>query len=126
MLPIFPDLIERLEFASLAGDDAVDDLAPDGGLRLGASLLHVVANRGLEIVDAGVAVVEDALCDDLGEDALDEVHPGGASEHEMQLEAGMLLQLGLHLGRLMGGVVIINQINVVGLFHGPVDEAEKA
>lgn len=44
----------------------------------------------------------------------------------MQLEAGMLVQPGLHLGRLMGGVVVENQMDVARFLHGPIDPAQKA
>ena len=126
MLPISPDLVERVECAALAREDVFGSLAPDEGLRLGVVLQQVVVDLVLEIVDAGVAAAADALCGDLGEEALDEVHPGRAGGREMQLEAGMLLQPGLHLGRLVGRVVVKNQMDVAGFLHGPVDAAQKA
>ena len=51
---------------------------------------EVVVDRFLKIVDAGVAAASDALCGDLGEEALDEVQPGRAGGREMQLEARVL------------------------------------
>ena len=76
MLPISPDLVERVECAALAREDVFGSLAPDEGIRLVVVLQQVVVDLVLEIVDAGVAAAADALCGDLGEEALDEVHPG--------------------------------------------------
>ena len=125
MLPISPDLVERIERAALAGEDVLGALAPDEGLRLGVVLQQVVVDRALEVVDAGVASAADALCGDLGEEALDEVHPGRACGREVQLETGVLFQPGPHLGRLVGGVVIENQVDVARFLHGPVDAAQE-
>lgn len=38
----------------------------------------------------------------------------------------MLFQPGLHLGRLVGGVVIENQVDVARFLHGSVDAAQEA
>lgn len=125
MLPISSDKVERVECAPLPGEDVFGGLAPDEGLRLGVVLQQVIVDCVLEVVDAGVAAAADALGGDLGEEALDEVHPGRACGREMQLEAGMLLQPGLHLGRLVGGVVVEHEMDVAGLLHRPVDTAEE-
>jgi len=119
-------MIEHIERAALAGEDVFGGFAPDEGLRLGVVLEQVVVDCAFEIVDAGVAAAADALCRDLGEEALDEVQPGRAGGCEVQLEPGMLLQPGLHLGRLVGGVVVENQMYVARCLHGPVDAAQKA
>lgn len=63
MLPISPDLVERIECAALSGEDVFGALAPDEGLRLGVVLQQVVVDRVFEIVDAGVAAAPDvAIC----------------------------------------------------------------
>lgn len=72
MLPISPELVERIERAALAGEDVLGALAPDEGLRLDVVLQQVVVDRALEVVDAGVASAADALCGDLGEEAFGE------------------------------------------------------
>jgi len=125
LLPISSDMVERVECAVLAGEDVFGGFAPDEGLWLGVVLQQVVVDRVLEVVDAGVAAAADALCGDLGEEALDEVHPGRAGGCEMQLEAGMLFQPGLHLGRLVGRVVVENQMDVARFLHGPVDATQE-
>ena len=106
MLPVSPDFIERIKRAAFAGDDVVGSFAPDEGLRLGVVLQQVIVDRFFEVIDAAIAPAADALCGDLGEEAFDEVHPGRACRREVQLEAGMFLQPGHHLGRLVGGVVV--------------------
>src|SRR6056297_1512702 len=110
---------------TLAGKDVFGGLAPDEGLRLGVVLQQVVVDRAFEIVDAGVAAAADALCRDLGEEAFDEVQPGRACGREMQFEAWVFLQPRPHLGRLVGGVVVENQMDVARFLHGPVDPAEE-
>ena len=52
MLPVSPDLVERVECAALAGKDVIGGLAPDEGLRLGVVHEQVVVDRAFEIVDA--------------------------------------------------------------------------
>ena len=126
MLPVSPDLVERIERAALAGEDVLGGFAPDEGFRLCVVLQEVVVDRFLEVVDAGVAATADALCGDLGEEALDEVHSGRAGGGEVQLETGMLFQPDLHLGRLVGGVVIENQVDVARFLHAPVDATQQA
>ena len=119
LLPISPDLIERVERTALPGENVFGGLAPDERLRLGVVQQQIVVDRVLEVVDAGVATATDALCGDLGEEAFDQVHPGRACRSEMQLEAGMLVQPGLHLGRLVGRIVVENQMNVPRFFSPP-------
>lgn len=50
----FPDFVESVKRAALAGNDVFGGLAPDGGLELGVVLHGVIADRALEVVDAGV------------------------------------------------------------------------
>lgn len=123
LLPISSDMIERIERAALEGEDVLGCFNPDEGLRLGVVLRQVVVDRSLEVVDAGVVAPADALCGDLSEEAFDEVHPGRAGWREMQLETWVFRQPGIHLRRLVGGVVVENQVDVALLFHHPVDAA---
>ena len=122
-VPVYPALVERVE---CAGDDVFRGLAPDEGLRLSVVLQQVVVGRAWEIIDAGVAAAADAICGDLGEEALDEVHAVRAGRCETQFEAGMLFQPGLHIGRLEGCLVVENQMVVARFLHGPVNATKKA
>jgi hypothetical protein len=47
LLPISPDLVERIERAALAGKDVLGGLAPDEGLRLGVVQQQIVVDRAL-------------------------------------------------------------------------------
>ena len=112
LLPVSSDLVERIERATPAREDVLGGFVPDEGLRLCVVLQQIVVDRVLEFVDAGIAATADAFCRDLGEETLDEDQPGRAGGCEVQLEPGLLLQPGLHLGRLMGGVVVENQMRI--------------
>jgi len=74
LLPISPDFIEGIKRAAFAVYDFVGGLASNERFWLGVVLQGVVVDGALEIVDAGVATTSDALCGDLGEEALDEVN----------------------------------------------------
>jgi len=57
-------------------------------------------------VDAGDGDTLELALAELREEPLGEVEPGRGSRHEVELDARMLLDPGLHLGMLGGGVVI--------------------
>lgn len=111
MLPISPDVI--------------GGLAPDKGLRHCVVQQEVVVDRAFEIVDAGVAAMSDAFHGDLGEEALHGVQPGRAGWREVQLEARMFLQPGPHLGRLVGGIVVEDDVDVARLSDCAVNAAQE-
>ena len=104
MLPVSSDLIESIKRAAFPGENIFGGFGPFEGLGPLVVVRQIVVDRGLEIVDAGIAAAPDAFHGDLGEEALDEVHPGRAGGGEMQLEAGMFLEPRPHLGRLVGRV----------------------
>jgi len=62
-------------------------------------------------------VVEDAaaylLASDLGEEALNQIEPGRRCRDEVQLEARMALEPALYSRRLVRGVVVGDQVEVV-------------
>lgn len=88
-------------------------------------LRQVVIDRVLQVAHAGVTASANALCGDLCEEALDKVEPRGASWCEMQLETRMFLQPGLHLGRLVGGVVVEHELDVTRFADGAVNPAQE-
>ena len=55
LLPIAPDLVERIERAALAGEDVLGALAPDEGLRLGVVLQELCVNLGDEVWEGSVS-----------------------------------------------------------------------
>ena len=66
--------------------------------RLGVSVvLRDVSFNGLDqLVHISEATASDLLLRDVSKEALDHVEPGSAGRSEMNMEAGMLLQPGLH------------------------------
>ena len=83
-------------------------------------------DRLLQLGDAGEGAAPDALARDLGEEALDEIEPGRAGRREVQLEARMLGEPRLHLGRLVRPVVVEHEVDVEVLLHAPVDPLQEA
>ncbi len=77
------------------------------------------------LLDADVTASADALCGDLGKKAFDQVEPRRAGWREVQLEARVLRQPGLDLGRLVGGVVVEHEMHVARLEDSAVDAAQK-
>ena len=63
--------------------------------------VEVVMDRVLQLGHAREGAAPDALRRGLGEEPLDEVEPRCARRREVQLEARMLGEPGLHLGRLV-------------------------
>lgn len=60
-------------------------------------MLRDVSFNGLDqLVDISEAAASDLLLGDVSEEALDHVEPGSTGGSEMNMEAGMLLQPGLH------------------------------
>ena len=66
--------------------------------RLGVSVvLRDVGFNGLDqLVDIGKATASNLFLRDVSKEALDHVEPGSTGGSEMNMEAGMLLQPGLH------------------------------
>lgn len=58
---------------------------------------QIVVDRGLKIIDAGIAAAPDARFCNLGEETFDQVHPRSAGRREVELEAR-------GEGRLLGGI----------------------
>ena len=75
-------------------------------------LFEVVHDRGLQLGDGVEGAATDAFFGDLGEEALDQVEPGGGGRSEVQMEARMRREPASDLGGLMGGVVVEDQVKV--------------
>jgi hypothetical protein len=67
----------------------------------------------------------DALLRDFGEEALDEIEPGGTGRREVQMEAAMIGEPALHRGRLVRPVVVEHEMNIQMPLHAPVDTLEE-
>ena len=100
---------ESVEGAALFGEDGIGGLGPDERFGTGIVAVEIVVDRVLELGDAPEDATPDAFGRDLGEEALDEVEPGCTRGCEVQLEAPMLGEPGLHL-----------------LLHAPLDPLQEA
>lgn len=88
-------------------------------------LRQVVVDCVLQVAHAGITASANTLCSDLCEEALDKVEPGGTGWCEMQLEPRMFLQPGLHLGRLVGRVVVEHEMDVTWFADDAVNAAQE-
>lgn len=125
MLPISKEVIEGIQGSAFSGENVVGGLGRDEGLWPGDVLPEAVADRGVEVVDAGASAAADAVGCELGLEAFDRIEPGRAGGREMQLEARVFLQPGLHLGGFVGGMIVEHDVGVARLEDWPVDAAPK-
>src|SRR5260221_381035 len=100
----------RSEVLAAAGGEALW-VKEDEGPGIGIAAVEIVVDCLLELGDAPEDAAPDALGGDLGEEALDEIEPGCARRREVQLEAPMLGEPRLHLGRLVRPVVVEHQVD---------------
>ena len=121
MLPVPSDFIEFVERALFSGEDVLGRFGPGEGLWLGVVLRKVVVDGGFQIADARVTASPNALCRDLGEEAFDKVQPGRAGWREMQLEARVARKPRLDLRRLVGGVIVEDEMHVSRLGESAVN-----
>ena len=74
---------------------------PDEGLGVSVVLSDVSFNGLDQFGDISKATASDLFLRDVSKEALDHVEPGSTGRSEMNVEAGMLLQPGLHRGMLV-------------------------
>ena len=108
------------------GDDFVGIGGPGEGFGSLIVLGNVAVDGGLE-VDGGMEdAAFEATLRQLGEEALDGVEPGAGSRREVEGEALMAVEPGAHLGVLVGGVVVEDDMDGLVGRHLGVDGVEKA
>ena len=83
-------------------------------VQVGLDVAHKFADR------SEAAGPDDVLCQ-IGEEALDKVHPGRRGWREVGLEALMTAKPRLDLWMLVGGVVILDQMDVEVLGRLAID-----
>ena len=79
MVPIF-DGIEGDAGSGVFCENDISGLGPYEGFWIGIVLGEIVANGDLQLGDAGEDAAPDALAGDLGEEALDQIQPGGRGQ----------------------------------------------
>src|SRR5437660_9237709 len=91
-------------------DDGVGVGGPGEGLRISIGLGKIAVDGGLEIDDALEDAALEPLSDQLGEEPFDGVEPGCRGRGEVEVEPRMPFEPNPHLGMLVGGVVIDDQM----------------
>src|ERR1700726_996707 len=103
---------ERFFGSAVLCEDGFGASGPLEGLWVLVSMLDPLVNRGLEFGDVVEGSSPDALASDFGEEPLDEVEPGTGCRREVQCEAFVSRQPALHGRRLVGGVVVEDQMQI--------------
>lgn len=111
--------------ASFACKDVGGGLGPHVGLGGCIMVQQVVFDRRFQFGDAGERATANAFVRDLSEEALDEVQPGRRSWDEVHLESRMLGEPRLHRRRLVGRVVVNDQVQLDPLPYCTVDLLEE-
>jgi len=78
-----------------------------------------------EIADATEASAANRLLGNQAEPAFHLIEPGRVGRREMDVEAGPLCQPEAHLGMLVGGIVVDDQMGVKVFRHGLVNALDK-
>ncbi len=99
---------------------------PDEGLGVGVVVVEVVVDGHLQLDDGVEHAATDALSGDLGKETFDQVEPRRRGRREMQLEPGMAFKPPLDLRRLVGGVVVDDQVESQVLGRRAVDLVQEA
>src|ERR1019366_6621229 len=92
--------------------DLFGGFGPDEGFGLFVPSVGPGADVGFEGLDRLVVAAADGLVGDEAEPAFDLVDPAGAGGGEVHVEAGVLDQPGVDRGRLVGAVVVADQVHV--------------
>ena len=99
-------------------------------LLLSAGGAPMPSGAGVMNSAASCAAAEDAAANGIlgnqAEEPLDQVGPGCGRGGKVQMEAGVPFQPGLHLGVLMGGIVIDHQMQVESFGEVPIYRSQKA
>src|SRR5438552_12238360 len=103
---------ERFFGSAVLCEDRFGAGSPLEGLWVLVSMLDPVVNRGLEFGDVVEGPSPDALASNLGEEPLDEVEPGTGCRRGVQCEVLVSRQPALHGRRLVGGVVVEDQMQI--------------
>ena len=123
-----PDGFECLLGAGGFFENGGGGCGPDEGNRVVIVDGEIVVDGLLQLGDAFEDAAPDAFSGDLGEEALDHVEPGGRCRGEMDVEARVFFQPPFDRRRLVGGVVVDDQVNVQigqGLAVDPVEETNE-
>ncbi len=97
--------------SSHTGQDLVDRLRPHEGLGSGIAEGNVGKDRGFERRRAPMRPALDLFVGEQGEPAFDEIEPGTTGRREVEMEPALAGQPAVNHRRLVGAVVIENQVH---------------
>src|SRR5512133_2814077 len=108
------------------GDDAVWVGGPDERLRVAVGFGDEAMNGSLQLDDRAEHAALQASSGELGEEALDGVEPRGGGRRVVEDEARMPAEPRHHLGMLVGGVVVEDDVHHFADRHLRLDGIEEA
>ena len=109
-------------------DDGIGVGGPGEGFGVVVGFGEVSIDGGLEIDDAGEDAALQSLPGQFGEEALDGIEPGRRGRDDVEMEPGVPFEPGQHLGMLVRGVVVDDQVELShgrGLAVNLVEEADE-
>ncbi len=109
-----------------SGDDAIGTGGPDEGLGILIVLIKIAVDSGLEIADGTEDATLETALGECGEEALDRIQPGAGGGDEVESEALVPCKPCHHLGMLMGGIVIEDEVDGRLGRYGGIDRFEKS
>ena len=107
------------------GEDFVSSFGPDEWFGRPVADGQILPNGGFQRARAAMGAALDLLLGQRGEPALDQVEPRRAGRGEMHMKPRMAGQPSAHARRLVGAVVVENQMNVEVRRDLRVDRVEK-
>src|SRR3977135_1683443 len=119
-------LFEGDASASDLGEDLFGGGGPEEWFRVVVVHAEVVLDRGYQVGDAVEGAAADGFGGDVGEEAFDQVEPGGRGWGEVQVEAGVLGQPGLDVGMAVGAVVVDDHVDGQASRHRGADGAGES
>jgi hypothetical protein len=108
-----------------ARQDLIGAFGPDKGFRIGLMRLDEFLDRPLQVRHAPERAAANLLVRQLGEPSLHEAQPGAIGWREMGVEPGTLGEPVLDERRLVGAVVVHDDVHVQRARYPRVNQIEK-
>jgi hypothetical protein len=88
-------------------------------------MIEKAEDVGEQGTDAAKAARADDLGGDFAKEAFHQIEPGGRGGNEMDVKTGVTLEPGGHLGVLVGGIIVANDVKVELGSHLLIDLAQE-
>jgi hypothetical protein len=109
-----------------SSDDAIGFCGPDEGLGGLIVFVEIAVDGGFEIADGAEDAAPEPAPGKCSEEALDRIQPGAGGGDEVESEALVPCKPCHHLGMLMGGIVIEDEVDGRLGRYGGIDRFEKS